>query len=250
MGSSKGWRRRWRCDRRWRRRPASALAWRGGFLGAAGAFVLLRRVLLGRRLAWPRAASARPARMRAVPQHQAAPPASLSAAGVSSGALRLFPNAAACACANRLLGIDQRRLGAARIGPDEIADQHEIRAGRGEFGRLPRARRQSRRRAARTIRPTIAAARRSPPSRAARRRHRVRRTARSRRRARLRPSNRAASQARRRRRCDRASATAAPPPARRCRSDARHRRRRAPPVRHGRRAAAPRRHSGSPAPAP
>jgi hypothetical protein len=33
---------------------------------------------------------------------------------------------------DRLLDVDQRRLGAARIGPDEIADQHEIRAGGGE----------------------------------------------------------------------------------------------------------------------
>ena len=47
-----------------------------------------------------------------------------------------FPDVAACACLDRLLDLDQRRLGAARIGPDEIADQHEIRAGGGEFGGL------------------------------------------------------------------------------------------------------------------
>src|SRR3954466_13666887 len=34
---------------------------------------------------------------------------------------------------DRLFNLDQGDLGAARIGPDEIADQDEVRAGGGEF---------------------------------------------------------------------------------------------------------------------
>ena len=37
---------------------------------------------------------------------------------------------------DRCASVHQRRGRAARIGPDQIADQHEIRAGIGKFARL------------------------------------------------------------------------------------------------------------------
>src|SRR4030095_6752915 len=59
---------------------------------------------------------------------------SLSAETSSSGAD--FSVSLLMCLLERLCGVDQRRLGAARIGPDEIADQHEIRTRSGEFGCL------------------------------------------------------------------------------------------------------------------
>ena len=94
---------------------------------------------------------------------------------------------------DRLPGLRQRRRRAARIGPDEIADQNEIRARTRRIRSPLRASPQSRRKAARTVRPTIAGARRSPRPTAAARARRARRTARSPRPFRRRPSNRAVS---------------------------------------------------------
>ena len=56
---------------------------------------------------------------------------------------------------DRVAGVHQRRGRAARIRPDEVVHQDEIRAGARERVAPPRARRHSRRRAARTVRPTI-----------------------------------------------------------------------------------------------
>src|SRR5258708_9760617 len=69
---------------------------------------------------------------------------SISDAGVSCPALSLlrlgiflgFVRRRGVRLPDRLLDLDQRRLGAARIGPDEIADQDEVRSGSGEFGSL------------------------------------------------------------------------------------------------------------------
>src|SRR5438093_342175 len=73
-----------------------------------------------------RAASATPAPSRRI-QATGLSLRSISATGFSSGprfsegrAVRLF---------DRLIDFDQRRFRAARIGPDEIADQNEIRTG-------------------------------------------------------------------------------------------------------------------------
>ena len=117
---------------------------------------------------WAAGGVSESARMRSMPA--AAKPARIDMGRRSfiSGVIPVrplaFPDASACACLIACSASISAAVGPARIGPDEIADQHEIRAGGGEFGRPPRARRQSRRRAARTIRPTIAGARRSPPT--------------------------------------------------------------------------------------
>ena len=166
-----------------------------------------------------------------------------------SGLVLFFPNCGFIRLRDRLGGIGQRRLRAARVGPDEIADQHKIRAGRCECGGfLARGGEADAGRLEQFVPPLQAFGDRL---------HRrplaagvgLAEQAHSRRHFRLRPSNRGAWQGRRRRQCGPASATARHLPARRGRSDARHRRPRAPPVRHGRRAAMPRRRSGSPAPA-
>src|SRR5258708_8683060 len=90
-----------------------------------------------------RAVSAEFARMR-WPPASGNSRGSISDAGVSCPALSLlrlgiflgFVRRRGVRLPDRLLDLDQRRLGAARIGPDEIADQDEVRSGSGEFGSL------------------------------------------------------------------------------------------------------------------
>ncbi len=199
-------------DRHWDRRRGAGVTVAAGAAGRCGRFRLcvrgggllgwrcrfcFRLFGRGRRLRRP-AASARFARC--------APAASIrQPARIDMGrrifipALSLFGSGFSghrgTGLPDRRLRVHQRRRRAVRIGPDPVADQDEIGAGCGEFADFLMRRRQSRRRAARTVRPTIPAARRSPRSTAVAPSHRARRTARNRRRPRPRPSNRDAWQA-------------------------------------------------------
>ena len=164
-----------------------------GFFGGRGRFRFRLRGWLARRRrrfsAWRRR---RYLRRGALAATSGSTPGSISDAGSSFPALSLlgfdFSGRRGVCLPDGLLRVHQCRRRAARIIPDEIADQDEIGAGGGKFA-FPRATPQSRHKEARIVRPTIAGARRSPRPKAAVPAHRARRTAHNPRRLRPRPSN-------------------------------------------------------------